>query len=157
MEQTATSPQPSPPEAEREKEALVGLWLIYRMSLRIGMNLTLVQHADFPLWERYLDLVSAELFNDGRVNFRRCGAAIRHGGPRLDGEVDGAVPERADADARLRRLQHARIGGKYLAHQWQNLGHVAAVGDADGEVELADFAVVMEDFADDLAVGNHHD
>src|SRR5882757_6495483 len=34
----ATSPQPSPPQAaEREKEALVGLWLMYRVSLWIGI------------------------------------------------------------------------------------------------------------------------
>src|SRR5258706_2293044 len=121
------------------------------------MNLTFVQQAYFTLREGYLDLVSAELFNDGRVNFRGRGPAIGHGRPRFDGNIDGTVRERGDANAGFRRLQHARIGRKYLAQQGQNLGHVAAVGHADGEVELADLAVVMEDFADDFAVGNHHD
>src|SRR5438552_4167765 len=53
MEQRATSPRPSPPKAEREKEALVRLWLIYWVTLWIcirGSGAPRLEFEEFGDW-----------------------------------------------------------------------------------------------------------
>src|SRR5581483_4686761 len=79
---------------------------------------------------------------------------IRHGGPRANGDVDGTVGEGGDADDRRRRLQDAGVGGQNLADRGEHFRQVAAVAHADREAELPDFAVVVEDFTHDFAIGD---
>ena len=95
----------------------------------------------------------AESFQDALVDLGAGGPVVLHADPGFRGDIDGRVGEQAHADDRRDVLQHARVLAEHLLDQGERLVELGVVGDADRDVELTDFPVVVQDLADDLAIG----
>lgn len=117
--------------------------------------LTIIEQPHFALRKRKGNAGGAELFGDGLRNFQRRTNEVLHLDPGLDDDVDGRIAEDGNADDGRRLREHAWIGRQHAADDGDGFVQIRPVSDADRNIKLPDMAEVVQDFADDFAVGNN--
>ena len=115
-----------------------------------------VYQANVMPGKRNRNIVSSEALENGLVQFDLGRFKMRDLYPGLYGYRHGRVGEAGDTGHRCRFPQHMRMAGQDILNGPQRVIDIGIVGDADGEIELADTAEVVKNLADDLAVRDHN-
>jgi hypothetical protein len=110
--------------------------------------------AYFSLWIRNADAAPVQFLDQRHMKFAGNGAVVGRRDPGLDGDLDVRLSEPYHLNHGRRIIQHPRIGANQLANDAERGPKIRLIGNANSDVRLAYSAVIVQDFADDLAIGH---